>query len=139
MAHTLLLSPASRSTAGVILLTIVAIEYGGTYMLRIVQGRVPTTEFQRNFSRAGHAHAAVLVILALVCQVLADAAGLRGLPSFGAHTAIPAAAILVSAGFFLSSAGRERTGPNRFIVLLYAGMVSLALGAVALGVGLLSA
>jgi hypothetical protein len=45
----------------------------------------------------------------------------------------------VSAGFFLSSAGRERTGPNRFIVLLYAGMASLAFAAVALGIGLLGA
>jgi hypothetical protein len=61
------------------------------------------------------------------------------LPSFGAYTAIPAAAILVSAGLFLSSAGRERTGPNRLILLLYAGMASLAFGAVALGVGLLTA
>ena len=137
MAHTLLLSPDSRSTAGILLLSVVAIEYGGTYILRIVRGRVPMTEFQRNFARAGHAHAGVLVILALVCQVLADGAGVRGLASFGAHTAVPAAAILMSAGFFLSSAGRERTGPNRLIVLLYAGMASLAFGAVALGVGLL--
>ena len=139
MAHLLLLSPDSRSTAGVILLTIVAIEYRGTYLLRIVRGRVPMTEFQRSFARAGHAHAGVLVILALVCQVLADGAGVRGLASFGAHTAIPAAAILVSAGFFLSSAGRERTGPNRLIILLYAGMASLAFGAVAVGIGLLGA
>src|SRR3981081_1313896 len=93
MAHPLLLSPDSRSTAGVILLTIVAIEYGGTYLLRIVRGRGPMTDFQRNFARAGHAHAGVLVILALVCQVLADGAGVRGLSSLGAHTAIPAAAI----------------------------------------------
>jgi hypothetical protein len=39
----------------------------------------------------------------------------------------------------LSSAGREVTEPNGLIVLLYAGMASLAVGVVALGLGLLSA
>jgi hypothetical protein len=38
-----------------------------------------------------------------------------------------------------SSAGPERTEPNRLIVLLYAGVVSLTVGVVALGVGLLTA
>jgi hypothetical protein len=37
----LALSADSRTTAGVILLTIVAIEYGGIFMLRIVRGDVP--------------------------------------------------------------------------------------------------
>jgi hypothetical protein len=34
--------------------------------------------------------------------------------------------------------GRDRTEPNGLIVLLYAGAVSLGLGVVALGVGLIS-
>jgi len=50
----------------VLLLTIVAIEYGGWFMLRVVRGRQPATPFQQAFFRAGHAHAGVLVILALV-------------------------------------------------------------------------
>ena len=40
---------------------------------------------------------------------------------------------------FFSAAGRGLTAPNRFIALLYAGVVSLAVGVVALGVGLLTA
>jgi hypothetical protein len=42
------------------------------------------------------------------------------------------------AGFFFSSAGRDRTEPNRAIWILYAGAVALALGVVALGVALLT-
>lgn len=132
------LSKGSRITAGVLLLTIVAVEYGGTFMLRVVRGRQPTTAFQAAFFRAGHAHAGVLVILALVAQILADAADLHGVASTLARSAIPLAAILMPAGFFFSSAGRAVTNPNGFIVLLYAGAASLAVGAVALGVGLLS-
>jgi hypothetical protein len=35
------LSKDARSTAGVILLAIVAVEYGGTFMFRVVTGRFP--------------------------------------------------------------------------------------------------
>ena len=70
---TLLLSANSRSTAGVLLLTLVAVEYDGWFMLRVVRGRQPVTAIQQAFFLAGHAHAGVLVILALVGQILIDA------------------------------------------------------------------
>jgi hypothetical protein len=108
-------------------------------MLRIVQGRQPTTPFQQAFFRAGHAHAGVLVILALVGQILADAAQMSGLLAILARDGIWAAAILMPAGFFLSAAGKGVTTPNRFIVLLYTGFVALAVGVVSLGIGLLAA
>ncbi len=139
MGPTLTLSPDARTTAGVLLLAIVAVEYGGWFMLRIVRGHEPKTPFQQAFAPAGHAHAGVLVTLALVAQLLVDAAGLRGLPATLARNGIPWAAVLMPAGFFLSSAGPGRAEPNRLIVLLYAGMVCLALGVVALEVGLLAA
>jgi hypothetical protein len=138
MTETLALSADSRTTAGVLLLTIVAVEYGGIFMLKIVRGRQPITEFQHAFARAGHAHAGVLVVLALVAQILADAASMSGLGEALARNAIPAAAILMPAGFFFSSAGRGVTKPNRFILLLYAGVVVLAVGVVSLGIGLLT-
>lgn len=52
MSGELALSEAAKSTAGILLLTIVAVEYGGTFMLRIVRGRVPLTPFQKAFARA---------------------------------------------------------------------------------------
>lgn len=138
MEATLTLSEATRGTAGVLLLTIVAIEYGGWFMLRITRGRVPMTEFQKSFARAGHGHAGMLVTLALLGLVLADAAAMSGPLALFARNGIWAAAILMPAGFFLASAGREVTKPNRLMVLVYLGMVSLALGVVSLGIGLLT-
>jgi hypothetical protein len=132
------ISPDTRSTAGVLLLTILFIEYGGWFMLRVVRGRQPVTDFQRAFFRAGHAHAGVLVTLALVGLLLADAANLSGPLAPLARNGIWAAAILMPAGFFLSAAGRGRTQPNRLIVLLYVGMASLALGVGSLGISLLT-
>ncbi|HYT25586.1 MAG TPA: hypothetical protein VEP73_03770 [Actinomycetota bacterium] len=133
------LSNDARTTAGILLLTIVAVEWGGTFMLRIVRGRQPMTKFQHAFARAGHAHAGVLVTLSLVCQLFVDSADVHGLLGLLARSGVPFAAVLMPAGFFLSSAGRGTTEPNRLIVLLWAGTVSLALGVVSLGVGLLAA
>jgi hypothetical protein len=121
----------------VLLLTIVGVEFGGWFILRVLRGQRPATPFQQAFFRAGHAHAGVLVILGLVSQILVSAAhvtGVLGLLTNG----IWAAAILMSAGFFLSAAGKDVTQPNRFIVVLYVGAASLAVGVVALGLALLT-
>jgi hypothetical protein len=135
----LVLSDAALRVAGILLLSVVAIEWGGTFMLRIVRGSVPQTDFQRSFARAGHAHAGVLVILALVCVLYADAAGHGGLWGWLSRSGVAFAAILMPAGFFFSSMGNGREGPNRLIWLVYAGATLLAAGVVSLGVGLLLA
>src|SRR5579859_1637186 len=137
MSTILTLSADTRVTAGILLLTIVGIEYGGWFMLSVVRGAQPTTPFQQSFFRAGHAHAGVLVILSLVSLILADAAHMSGLLALVARNGIWAAAILMPAGFFFSAAGRDVTRPNSFIVLLYIGIASLALGVISLGIGLL--
>ncbi len=138
MDPTLTLSAGTRATAGFILLSIVAIEWGGIVVLRMVRGQHPATDFQRTFARAGHAHAGVLVTLALVGLILADAAKMSGALAFFARNGIWAAAILMPAGYFISSAGKDVTEPNRFIWLLYAGVASLGLGVVSLGIGLIT-
>jgi hypothetical protein len=131
---------ASRYIAGVVLLTVVTIEFGGYFMTRIVRGAVPMTPFQTAFARAGHAHAGVLVIFSLVGLLMADAAGLDGFWGWVGRLGIPIAAILMSGGFFASSAGKgEVTKPNQAIVILWIGALSLAVGTLTLGIGLLAA
>ncbi len=135
----MMLTPGTRMTAGILLLTIVAIESGGWLMLRIVRGQQTATSFQQTFFRAGHAHAGVLVILALLGQILVGVTHMSGLLGMFGSDGIWVAAILMSGGFFLSAAGREVTRPNGFIVVLYLGAASLAVGVVSLGLGLLTA
>ncbi|MFC4336516.1 hypothetical protein [Salininema proteolyticum] len=134
-----MLSEAAATTAGIGLITIVTIEFGGTFLLRIVRGQVPMTDFQKAFARAGHAHAGVLVTLGLVCAVLADATALEGLPGWLARAGVLVSAALISAGFFFSSMGREVTRPNKWIALLWAGAALLAASVLTLGVGLIAA
>ncbi len=132
------LTDAARITAGIVLLTVVAIESGGWFLVRVVTGRVAATDFQMSFFRAGHAHAGVLVILGLVSLLLTEATTLGGLARWLAATGVLVAAILMPAGFFFSAMGAGRTRPNRAVVLLPLGAVFLAAGVVTLGVGLLT-
>jgi hypothetical protein len=131
------LSSTTTGSAGILLITIAAVEYGGTFLLGTFGGKKDLTDFQRAFFRAGHAHAGVLLILSLVALLYADSLELSGLGGFAGRSAIPLAAILMPAGFFLSAIGRERARPNRFQVLIYLGALSLGVGVVALGVSLL--
>jgi hypothetical protein len=132
------LTDDARVTAGIVLLTIVGIESGGWFLLKVVTGRVPATDFQRSFYRAGHAHAGVLVTLGLLALVLTQATDLTGFPRWLAGTGVLIAAILLPAGFFFSAIGSGRTSPNRWAVLFPLGAVALAAGVVTLGIGLLT-
>lgn len=133
------LTDAARVTAGVVALTVVAVESGGWFLLRVVTGRAPATDFQRSFYRAGHAHAGVLVTLGLVCLLLGEATDLGGFWRWLAQTGVLVGAVALPAGFFLSAAGRGRTRPNRAVVLLPVGAAAVAAGVVTLGAGLLTA
>jgi hypothetical protein len=133
------LSNASTTLAGILLLSIVTIESGGAFMLRVVQGAKATTDIQRSFFRAGHAHAGVLVILSLAIQPYVDATDLSGLGEWLGRSAVPVAALLMPGGFFFSVLSPGSTAPNRLIWMIYAGAAFLAVGVVTLGIGLLAA
>lgn len=134
----LTLTRPSRIAAGSLLLAMLGIELGGNYILDLVQGKAPATEFQQTFARAGHGHAGALATLGLTTIVLTDAAGLSGIRGHVARWAIPASAVLMPAGFFFSSAGQGTTEPNGFYPLIYVGAGMLATGLVTLGGSLLS-
>lgn len=133
------LTEASRTLAGILLISIVTIESGGAFLLRVVRGAEPATPIQQSFFRAGHAHAGVLVTLALVCQLFVDATDLDGGLEWLARSGVAAAAILMPAGFFLSVLPKGTTKPNSFIWLLAGGAAFLAAGTLTLGVGLIAA
>jgi hypothetical protein len=64
---------------------------------------------------------------------------MTGFWSWVGRLAIPIAAILISAGFFASSAGKNVTQPNRAMIVVWLGAASLALGVLTIGIGLLAA
>lgn len=134
----MVLTPSNMITAGGVLLAVVAIAYGGTFMLRVHAGNPPTNELQKAFFRAGHAHAGVLVILGLVIKILTSSEGVPALAE-QLSSGVLYAAILMPAGFFLSVVGRDPQKPNRLIALLWLGAASLTVGVVSAGIGLIMA
>ena len=126
------------TSAGIVVLAFVAVAYGGTFLLRVARGGVPTNELQRSYFRAGHGHAAVFLILGLLLQVLLDRAGVPGW-SRSLASGVLFAAILMPAGFFLSVVGRDPPRPNALRILIWLGALSLLVGLVAAGVGLIMA
>lgn len=133
------MSDESRILAGILFLSLVTVETGGLYLVKLWKDAAGATPFQIGFARAGHAHAGVLLVLGLVSLLYVDQTDLSGGWAWLARSGVPIAAILMPGGFFAASAGRGRTQPNRFIAVVFAGAVVLAAGLTTLGIGLLTA
>lgn len=133
------MSRETKLVCGITLLAIPTIMYGGVTLLGIVTGGVAGSapgglaldETQLALWRAGHAHAGVWAILALVLQVLIDSARLPNLAMWVARIGAPVAAVLVSGGFF----GLAFFPGFRW--LLYVGAICLLVSLLITGIGLL--
>ncbi len=134
------MSASSLSTAGILLIALAAVEYGGVSLLRFITGRVPgylDNPVRQNLFRAGHAHAGVLVVLALVGMLYVDQTGLSDTGKDLVRWGLAAPPILMPLGFFLSIAPPRAERPNALIGFVYLGAVVLAAAVVTLGVNLL--
>jgi hypothetical protein len=132
-------SRESRLIAGVLLVLLPAVVYGGTSILSLLVGDpgYAQNQLRQDLWRAGHAHAGVLLVLSLVTLRYVDEANLPGWLKSVARHSIPAAAVLLPAAFFLSVLSPEATEPNAMIYLAYVGALSLAFGVLVLGIGLI--
>lgn len=136
------MSSASRIAAAVLLLALLTVEAGGGSVLALLTRRVPgylDNPLRQNLFRAGHAHAGVWIVLALVGMAYVDQARLPGRMEVLVRATLLAAPVLVALGFFLSVVSPQTERPNGLIGLVYLGGLSLAVGVVTLGVGLLRA
>lgn len=124
---------------GILLLALVTVESGGYFLTRVARRLAPANALQTSFFRAGHAHAAVLLVLSIAILGVIDATHLPPVLDLIAREGVPVAAVLMPAGFFLSVLGPDPQKPNRFIVLLWLGAASLTAGLLAAGIGLILA
>lgn len=133
------MTPEAKKTSGIIILTVPSIIYGGYFLLSVLSGQqnqLELTDFQKSMFRAGHAHAGVLVIFALIAQIFTDYATLSSPIKWMVRVAFPLSAILVSLGFFAGAIGKNIVQPTDLIGILYTGMAILTLALATLGLGL---
>jgi hypothetical protein len=117
------LSRQTKLISGILLLTVPSVQYG-TYLLSLLSRSDASyigNPLRQGLFRAGHAHAGVLVVLSLVCQILADSASGPAWAIWIARLGAPVAAVLIPLGFFLSVASPESTRPGSFILSAYIG------------------
>lgn len=130
----------SQRLAGVLLVVFPTVIYGGVSLLNLLLS--PESGYMQNalrqdLWRAGHAHAGVLLVLSLIALRYVEEASLSARMKSIVRHAIPASAILLPAGFFLSVLSPKATEPNALIYLAYVGAVVLAIGLLLLGIGLI--
>ncbi|HUK36036.1 MAG TPA: hypothetical protein VLV86_19095 [Vicinamibacterales bacterium] len=134
------MSRESRMSAGIILVVLPSVMYGGLSLLRLLVGDAPgyaDNPLRQNLWRAGHAHAGVYLILSLVMLQYVDQAMLSPGWKWVARSGAPIAAILIPAAFFLSVASPAATRPNALMYLAYVGAAFLAAAGLSLGIGLI--
>jgi len=133
------MSPQSRKLAGILLILLPTVMFGGASLLTLLIG---TPEYMQNplrqdLWRAGHAHAGVLLLLSLIALLYVDKARLGDGAKQFVRLSIPSSAIVLPVAFFFSVLTPEASQPNAVIYLAYAGAVVLAAGVLVLGVGLM--
>ena len=135
------MATGSRIIAAILLIAVPTVEFGGLSLLAMLTRRMPgylDNPLRQNMFRAGHAHAGVWIVFALVALLWVDQIDLGEPLKWVIRVAFAAAPILMPLGFFLSVTRPDAQRPNAVITLVYLGGLSLAIGAVTLGIGLLA-
>lgn len=136
------MSRESRMLAGVLLIVLPTVMFGGISLLKFLTSNEPgyvDNPLRQDLFRAGHAHAGVYLVLSLVMLRYVDEATLGPFWKWLARLGAPIAAILIPAAFFLSVVSPQAREPNGLINLAYIGAVFLASAVLTLGVGLVRA
>jgi hypothetical protein len=136
------MSRASRMSAGILLVVLPSVMYGGLSLLSFLTRNVAgynNNPLRHDLWRAGHAHAGVYLVLSLVMLRYVDEAVLSPFWKWLARTGAPIAAILIPAAFFLSVVSPAATQPNGLMNLAYVGALFLGAAVLSLGVGLIRA
>ena len=95
------MSNESRRLAGILLIVLPTVMYGGVTILSFLidDPKYMENPLRQDLWRAGHAHAGVWLILALVALRYVDEANLSNAMKWLVRVSIPIAAILVPAAF----------------------------------------
>lgn len=135
------MSRESRLTAAVFILSFLGVMFGGAVITAKLAGdpAYAASTLHADFWRAGHAHAAAFLVLALVCLPWIDAAALSPALRWFARIAISSASITFPLSFFLAVPTPETTVAGPALGLLWPGGALLGAGLLVLAIGLFRA
>jgi hypothetical protein len=119
------------------LFALVTVEIGGWSLLGFLTSEDRLTPSQEQFFRAGHGHAGVLLILALVYLILIERTDWRPGARLGLSLTLLGGILLQSGGFFVHMLVGQEQRASAGTWMTRSGAVLLAIALVSLGVGLL--
>lgn len=134
------MSDAARWMIALAFISLPTIAFGGYFLLSIIKRQVGTeniTSEQRDYFRAGHAHAGVLVLLAIVGQLVLENSRFDGTLTWGLRIGLAVAPVLVSGGFFAGAPRSSGEKPGALIKLVVLGAILFALSTIGVGASLL--
>lgn len=131
------MTDAARWMIALAFISLPTIAFGGYFLLSILRRQIGTdkvTAEQRDYFRAGHAHAGVLVTIAIIGQLILDQSRFGETLTWILRFGLFLSPLLISGGFF-GGAPRKSGGPNTpLIKMVPAG--ALIFGISTIGVGL---
>lgn len=134
------MSDAARWMIAFAFISLPTIAFGGYFLLSILKrqsGTENVTSEQRDYFRAGHAHAGVLVLLAIVGQLVLDYSRFNESITWVLRIGLFVAPMLISGGFFGGAPRKAGAPTTPLIKLIPVGAIVLALSTIGVGGGLL--
>jgi hypothetical protein len=128
-----------RRLTAFVLFALVTVEFGGWSLLGLLTSRGALTPFQEQFFRAGHGHAGVLLILALVYLILVPQTSFSSSTQRWLSAVLLLGILLQSGGFFLHLFLGDAGAPSIGTTVTRLGALLLAAALIGLGVGILRA
>ena len=134
------MSDATRWMVAIAFISLPTIAFGGYFLLSVLKkqaGSENITAVQRDYFRAGHAHAGVLVILSIIGQLVLDFSLFPEWAVWVMRIGLFTAPLLISGGFF-GGAPRTADGPaGPLVKLIPVGAVVVSLTTLGVGISLL--
>ena len=116
-------------------ITLITVEYGGWALLGFLSGAGEMSDFQKQFFRAGHAHAGVLLVLSLVYFIYLDRADFGDGVQWLGGIVLLVGVLAQSGGFFIHMGmGKEGVASlGTRVTRTGALLIAIALGILAVG------
>ncbi len=134
------MSDASRWMIALAFISLPTIAFGGYFLLSILKKQKGTeniSAIQRDYFKAGHAHAGVLVSLSIIGQLVLDFSLSNDTLVWAARIGLFVAPLLISGGFFGGAPTKADGKPGALVKLIPIGAVVLSASTIAVGLGLL--
>lgn len=134
------MSDETRVMVALAFISLPTIAFGGYFLLSILRRAAGTegiTSVQRDYFRAGHAHAGVLVLLAIVGQLVLDASRFSVEAVWALRIGLFVSPMLISAGFFGGAPRTPKGSAGPLVRLIPTGAIVLSLSTIGVGLSLL--